>query len=32
MAHTKCKEIQKEKIFQINNFFLKRDKKFDVVF
>lgn len=32
MAHTKCKEIQKEKFFQINNSFLKRDKELDAVF
>lgn len=32
MAHTKCKEIQKEFFFQINNSFLKSDKEWDVVF
>lgn len=32
MAHTRCKEIQKEKFFQINNSFLKSDKELDVLF
>lgn len=32
MAHTKCKEIQKEKFFQINTSFLKSDKELDIVF